>query len=89
MSLNEFLDMMYEGREIVFLYNDETYNFELSEHRINIYKLYENRDGEEIFSEPYEQETYIEQITKLLDLPLYNGKTLYDIEGNVTVLSNS
>ena len=97
MKFNEFLNLMYEKQEIEFSYNGHVYNFELSSENldenkplmVNLYELFEDKDGVCISKFLFNQETYIEDINTLINKPLFNGKSLLEIELEITVLYNS
>ena len=89
MRFSEFLTMMYEKREIVFSYAGRTYNFELSGQKINIYELFEDRDGVKVYDESIDEKSYIDQIDKIIEAKLFDGKSLMEMENGITVLSNS
>jgi len=97
MKFSEFLNLMYEKQEIEFSYNGRVFNFEISNENldeckplmVNIYELFENKDGICINKFLYNEETYIDDINTLIDKPLFNGKSLLEIELEITVLYNS
>ena len=97
MKFSEFLNLMYEKQEIEFSYNGHVYNFELSSENldenkplmVNLYELFDDKDGICISEFLFNQETYIEDINALINKPLFNGKSLLEIELEITVLYNS
>ena len=97
MKFSEFLNLMYEKQEIEFSYNRHVYNFELSSENldenkplmVNLYELFEDKDGVCISEFLFNQETYIEDINALISKPLFDGKSLLEIELEITVLYNS
>lgn len=97
MLFTEFLNLMYEKQEIEFSYDGHTYNFELSSEDldpkkpllVNLYETFEDKDGVCVNKFLFNQDTYIQDINSLIEKPLFNGKSLLEIESNITVLSNS
>lgn len=97
MLFTEFLNLMYEKQEIEFSYDGHIYNFELSRENldphqplsVNLYEIFEDEDGVCVYKFLYDKDTYIKDINSLIEKPLFNGKSLVEIELYITVLSNS
>lgn len=97
MNLNDFLNLMYERQEIEFSYNGHIYNFELSNENldikkplmVNLYEIFEGDDGVCVDKFVYNEITYINDINALIEKPLFDGKSLIEIDCDITVLYNS
>lgn len=97
MKFNDFLNLMYDEQEIEFEYDGHTYNFEISYDNslkdnplcVNLYEIFEDKDGICVNKFIYNKDTYIEDINNLIEQPLFNGKSLQEIELQITVLFNS
>lgn len=97
MKFSEFLNLMYEKQEIEFSYSGHHYNFELSSENldknkplmVNLYEIFEDKEALCISEFLYNEKTYIEDINTLINAPLFNGKSLLEVELEITVLYNS
>ncbi len=97
MELNDFLNLMYEKQEIEFSYNGHVYNFELSSEdldqtkplTVNLYEIFKNGNGICIHKFSYNEDTYIRDINAFIEMPLFAGKSLLEIDREITVLYNS
>ena len=96
MRFAEFLDLMYRKQEIEFSYNGQVYWFELSNVKdiegnplmVNLFEISGN-NGRCVAQFVFNEETYFDDINKLIEEPLFNGLSLLRIESNVEVISNS
>lgn len=97
MKLNDFLNLMYERQEIEFSYNGHIYNFELSNESldekkplmVNLYEIFEDDVGRCVDKFVYNESTYVNDINALIEKPLFDGKSLLEIDCDITVLYNS
>lgn len=97
MKFTEFLNLLYEKQEVVFCHKDKTFSFEISSEglsetkplTINLYEIFDEEDGRCMLETKFVEETYREDIDKLIDMPIFDGKSLLEIETEVVVVSNS
>jgi len=97
MKFTEFLNLLYEKQEIVFGYKDRKFSFEISSKdldcrnplTINLYEIFDDREGQCILEIDYIEDTYKDDIDKLIEMPLFEGKSLMAIERQIVVISNS
>lgn len=86
MTLEEFKETLAEGWEIDFTIGETTYHYQRSG-QCGVFQLYLTTESETL----YEAETsdMAAAVAKLLDLRIYDGKTITQLESKVTVISSS